>query len=358
MPPASGESASDASAWLAAKLRNYYPQPRAETVRTLARTVAQGVSQESEQPFVNPFHITDLLVFDEGTLREMLEHHAYGLMLDELATALHSAPVAVVEHVRRALPPQQRANLCTRLRQDAAPSEIHDARRRTLDKLFWELTYWKTPHLYDELIEGERLHPAIFTQLAGYIRGHIVLDAGAGSGRATFECLRQGARRVYAIEPSPGLLRILRQKLGHGADARRVALARGRFDALPLRDSSVDIALSCSAFTADPQQGGEPGLAELRRVTRPGGMLVLIWPRPEDYAWLAAHGFAYVALPTEPGMSVRFRSLHVAYQVARRFYAHNRAVLRYLRHHRQPEVPFEVLGYNPPHDYCWLRVEK
>ena len=71
---------------------------------------------------------------------------------------------------------------------------------------------------------------------------------------------------------------------------------------------------------------------------------------------LAAQGFRYVSLPVPEGMGVRFRSLAVALRVARRFYAHNRAVLRHLLRTHRPEVPYSVLGVNPPHDYCWLRV--
>ncbi|MGZ6392124.1 MAG: class I SAM-dependent methyltransferase, partial [Ktedonobacterales bacterium] len=237
-------------------------------------------------------------------------------------------------------------------------TQANYARSRLLDNLFWELTYWKTPNLYEALIEGERIHPGIFRRLTPDIRGKDVLDAGAGSGRATFACLRAGANRVYAVEPSPGLLRILKSKCASYPAHRQIIPARGRFDHLPLEDDSVDLALSCSAFTADPDQGGEPGLAELRRVTRSGGKIVLIWPRPQDYAWLAAHGFHYVALPAPPDMAARFRSLATALQVARRFYAHNTAAIRYLLRRRRPEIPFSILGVNPPHDYCWLPVEK
>jgi len=119
----------------------------------------------------------------------------------------------------------------------------------------------------------------------------------------------------------------------------------------------VDVTLSCSAFTSKPEQGGEAGLAQLRQVTRPGGYIVTIWPRPEDYGWLAERGFHYVALPLRQELRVRFRSLEGALRIVQRFYARNPALIRYLRQHRRPEVPYSLVGSNPPHDYCWLRVE-
>jgi ubiquinone/menaquinone biosynthesis C-methylase UbiE len=313
---------------------------------------------ENAPQFANPFQVEDLLVFDETTLRAMLTSGTYGLTRADLAQSLHAAPKAVVQHFLRAMPRRERGRFLAELHHPVAPEDEAAARHHLLDALFWELTYWKTPELYEELTEGERLPPEIFRQFAADLRGKIVLDAGAGSGRATFECLRQGAAKVYAIDPSPGLLHLLEQKLSGQPARQQVVPLRGRFDALPLKDNRVDTALSASAFTAEPAQGGAPGLAELRRVTRPGGKIVLIWPRPEDYPWLVEQGFQCVSLPVPQEMRVRFRSLGSALRVARRFYARNLAVRRYLLRTRQPEVPFSVLGTNPPHEYCWLRVEK
>jgi ubiquinone/menaquinone biosynthesis C-methylase UbiE len=209
--------------------------------------------------------------------------------------------------------------------------------------------------LYEELTEGEALHPGIFQHLEPEIRNRVILDAGAGSGRATFECLRYGARLIYSVEPSPGLLHMLQQKL-HQQPTCRVIPCNGRFAALPLADESVDIALSCSAFTALPGQGGEEGLVELKRVTTAGGKIVLIWPRVEDRDWLLEHGFQYVSIPLKQEMQVRFRSWQSAIGCAHRFYAHNRMVLCYLLSRNEAIIPFSVLGMNPPHEYCWLKV--
>jgi len=185
-----------------------------------------------------------------------------------------------------------------------------------------------------------------------------VLDAGAGSGRASLECIRYDAKLVYAIEPSPGLLHILEQKLGHHVNKQQVIPRTGRFNALPLEDNSVDLALSCSAFTAAPEQGGEAGLAEMIRVTRPGGKIALIWPRPEDHAWLHSQGFCYVSLPLQQEMRIHFRSLKSALRCAHRFYARNKVVAQYILIRHKPEIPFSLIGLNPPNYYCWLEVKK
>lgn len=345
------------------------------TARSTAGATDAGASRraQNEPLFANPFTLEDLLIFDDAALRSITDGESYGMKLEDLARALHDGPPRLLRRIRCILPPADRERLMQEWRRPLPRASIELAQRTLLDSLFWELTYWKTPELYEELTEGEQLHPGIFAQLEPWIRGKIILDAGAGSGRASFECLRHGARRVYAVEPSPGLLRILEQKVSQfsqgdhskhpwhpdgappGSMARIVSLP-GRFDRLPLEENSVDVALSCSAFTAETGQGGEPGLAELKRVTKPGGHVVLIWPRTQDYAWLAAHGFHYVTLPMHSEMCVHFRSLQTALRCAKRFYARNRDVLRYLLRRRQPAVPFSVLHVNPPRDYWWLSV--
>ena len=312
---------------------------------------------QSAALFENPFAIEDLMVFDDASLQRIFSCGSFGLTLEELAWSMHKAPEPLMKRIEHNLPAQQRTFFMHELQRSISQDHVKTARRRVLNALFWELTYWKTPELYEELTEGEQLHPGIFQQLEPDLRGKIVLDAGAGCGRASFECIRHGARLVYAVEPCPGLLRILEQKLANESMSPRIVAYRGCFEAIPLEDGCVDMALSCSAFTAEPGQGGEPGLAELQRVTKPGGKIVLIWPRREDYDWLMAHGFQYVALPLDQEMRVRFRSLQSALRCARRFYAHNRAVVYYILKQQQPEVPYSVLGFNPPLDYCWLTVK-
>ena len=311
-----------------------------------------------EPMFNNPFHIEDLLVFDRLSLQRILAYNSFGVTTEQLAHSLHGKSRSFIKHIEKCVPAKQLTVFRQELHRSLTEDQIALARKHVLDSLFWELTYWKTPGLYEELTEGERLHPGIFQQLASELRDKTVLDVGAGSGRATFECLRYGANLVHAVEPSPGLLHILKQKSNQHPMKHSVVPQAGRFDAIPLPDNSVDIALSCSAFTAMPEQGGEPGLAELQRVTKPGGKIVLIWPRVEDRVWLKEHGFHYVSLPMQREMSVHFRSLHSALHCAQLFYAHNKAVLQYVLNKQKADVPFSVIGTNPPRDYCWRTVEK
>jgi len=308
---------------------------------------------QSKVLFENTFHIEDLAVFDDETLHEILSG-GFGVTMEQLASSLQNTSQSLLQRIEQNLPSQQLPDFMRG--QPLSPGKREQARRQVLDSLFWELTYRKTPQLYEELTEGERLHPGIFQRLDADVRGKVVVDIGAGSGRASLECVLHGAACVYAVDPSPGLLHILQRKLAQNSGPQRIIPRKGRFDAIPLEDASVDIAISCSAFTAAPEQGGEPGLMEMKRVTKPGGKIVLIWPCPQDHQWLMRQGFHYVVLPLDRDMYVHFRSLQSALRCAQHFYAQNAAVAHYILTKHQPNVPFSVIGINPPHDYCWLEV--
>src|SRR6185437_5108859 len=277
----------------------------------------------SDQTFTNPFQIDDVQIFDVETMRELLAHELSDLSVVDLALALHHAPPGAVRLMQRALPAEDRPRLQAKLRQPAPEWEVRARERRLLDALFWELTYWKTPDWYEDLTEGEQLHPGIFRRLRPDLRNSVVLDVGAGSGRATLDALRQGARAVYAIDPSPGLLRILNHKIEARHLRDRITPLQGRFDALPLKADTVDVTLSCAAFTVEDEAKARVALSEMRRVTRTGGLVVLIWPRPQDLRWLAQQGFQHVAVPVQGEMKVYYRSLATALRIAERFYGRN-----------------------------------
>jgi SAM-dependent methyltransferase len=97
--------------------------------------------------------------------------------------------------------------------------------------------------------------------------GRTLLDLGCGSGYWLAGYAAEAAE-VIGVEPDPRLL-----PLAAGRDPR-VRVLRGSAERIPLADRSVDVVHARFAYFFPP--GCDGGLAEVMRVLRPGGTLVVI----------------------------------------------------------------------------------
>ena len=97
-------------------------------------------------------------------------------------------------------------------------------------------------------------------------RGEVVLDLAAGTGTSSLPFLDRGAT-VVPCDFSVGMLRVGKQARPHlpfvAGDGTRLPFADGTFDAVTISFGLRNI--------VDP----DAGLRELRRVTKPGGRLVV-----------------------------------------------------------------------------------
>lgn len=104
-----------------------------------------------------------------------------------------------------------------------------------------------------------------------------VLDLGCGTGKGT-RTLADAGHRVIAVDPSDGMLDVLRASLSEG---QRVQVLRGGAEELPLEDGSVDAIVCLQAWHwVKPETAGP----ECARVLRPGGLLGLGWHKLDDSA--------------------------------------------------------------------------
>jgi malonyl-CoA O-methyltransferase len=102
------------------------------------------------------------------------------------------------------------------------------------------------------------------------LSGLTVADLGCGTGRYTLRALERGARRVYAVDLSGGMLRVARSRLVRD---ERVALLQADMQALPFAEGRLDGILSGLALGYAPRL--DRAVGELGRVLRPGGFALL-----------------------------------------------------------------------------------
>jgi SAM-dependent methyltransferase len=106
---------------------------------------------------------------------------------------------------------------------------------------------------------------AAVLEAAGALGGARVLDVGCGTGRLTGAIQRAGAR-VVGVDLDPDMLTVAAANLAGPrlvADGQRLPFATGAFD--------LTVALTVLEFVDDPARV----VAELARVTRPGGRLLV-----------------------------------------------------------------------------------
>jgi SAM-dependent methyltransferase len=105
--------------------------------------------------------------------------------------------------------------------------------------------------------------------------GEVVLEVGGGSGVVLREVARRtvGANDILDIDINPYLLREAAALARAEGLAARMSFSEGSAEAIPLSAGSVDVALS---ITVMEEGDADRMLAELVRVTRPGGRIAAI----------------------------------------------------------------------------------
>ncbi len=132
--------------------------------------------------------------------------------------------------------------------------------------------------------------------------GEMVLEIGGGSGVVLREIARRtaGANRIIDVDISPYLLREAASLARQAGLADFISFQEGHAEAIPLSANSVDVALS---FTVMEEGDADRMLAELVRVTRPGGRVATIVRSLDLHPWTnAALSPAVRAKVDMPGM--------------------------------------------------------
>ncbi|MFI5713153.1 class I SAM-dependent methyltransferase [Kribbella sp. NPDC051620] len=122
-------------------------------------------------------------------------------------------------------------------------------------------------HWYDAYELGRPGYPAQVVDVAELAPSATVLELAAGSGKLTRRLSSRFAH-VVAVEPDRGMRRLL------AAGCPGVEAIDGTAERIPLADDAVEAVFVAQAFH---WFDNEAALAEIARVLRPGGALVVLW---------------------------------------------------------------------------------
>ena len=157
--------------------------------------------------------------------------------------------------------------------QDQRRLDAALAERRTKSQEFFSSSAGQWDRVRDDLF-GDRFHLAAFAAFAD--REWVAGDLGCGTGQVT-AALAPFVARVIAVDASAAMLQAAKKRL-QGFD--NIDLRRGDLEALPIDEGRLDAATLMLVLHYVPEP--ERALAEVARVLKPRGRLMLVDMQPHD----------------------------------------------------------------------------
>lgn len=157
--------------------------------------------------------------------------------------------------------------------QDQRRAQTTLAERRTKSQEFFSSSAGQWDRLRDDLF-GERFH---FGALPAFADADwTVADLGCGTGQMT-AALAPFVHHVIAVDASAAMLNAAKKRL---QEFRNVELRRGDLESLPIDDGRVDAATLALVLhhLAEPERA----VAEVSRVLKPGGRVLIVDMLPHD----------------------------------------------------------------------------
>lgn len=117
-----------------------------------------------------------------------------------------------------------------------------------------------------------------------------ILDIATGTADFAIEALKLNPDKIIGVDISEGMLAFGREKLKKRGLDGRIELRTGDSEKLPFADNSFDAVMA--SFGVRNFENLERGLADMHRVTKPGGMvLVLEFSKPGKFPFKQLYDF-------------------------------------------------------------------
>ncbi|MCK6616627.1 MAG: bifunctional demethylmenaquinone methyltransferase/2-methoxy-6-polyprenyl-1,4-benzoquinol methylase UbiE [Cyclobacteriaceae bacterium] len=120
----------------------------------------------------------------------------------------------------------------------------------------------------------------------------LILDVATGTGDFAIAALRMNPEKIVGVDISEGMLEIGRKKMQRKGVHKQIELISGDSENLPFEENKFDAVTV--GFGVRNFENLEKGLAEIRRVLRPGGMLVILeFSRPKQFPFKQVYKFYF-----------------------------------------------------------------
>jgi len=119
-----------------------------------------------------------------------------------------------------------------------------------------------------------------------------ILDVATGTGDLAIAALRLNPEKVTGIDISEKMLELGMKKIQQRGLGDRIELIKGNSEAIAFPDNTFDVAMC--AFGVRNFENPLKGLSEMRRVLRPGGMvMVLEFSKPSSFPFKQLYFFYF-----------------------------------------------------------------
>jgi demethylmenaquinone methyltransferase/2-methoxy-6-polyprenyl-1,4-benzoquinol methylase len=119
-----------------------------------------------------------------------------------------------------------------------------------------------------------------------------ILDVATGTGDFAIETLKLNPEKVIGVDISEGMLDVGRKKLKDKGYDHKIELISGDSENLPFEENKFDAVIV--AFGVRNFENLEKGLAEMYRVLKPGGrMVVLEFSKPRMFPFKQLYSFYF-----------------------------------------------------------------
>lgn len=123
----------------------------------------------------------------------------------------------------------------------------------------------------------------------------VVLDIATGTGDFALEAMKWNPDKIIGLDISEGMLAVGRKKVQQRGFSDRIHLMAGDSEQLPFESNIFDAVIV--AFGVRNFENLERGLAEMLRVLKPGGnVLILEFSKPRSVVMRWVYGFYFRAI--------------------------------------------------------------